>query len=206
MHEVDAGRLSEWALKLSGAPGGVGKAPDTLVQALVILAVAATLQEHPTLNAQYDQGRREISYHAQEHITFATHGDHRTGLLPFAGTLTVAQAASHIAAIRTQPDCPEPSTALPEPTFTVVNIGAVGALFESPIIVQPQIAILALGAVTKRLVVRADPSGLETTVVRPMMYLSLTYDHRLVDGADAGRFLQALIGRLTSTAFYTSLP
>lgn len=205
VHEVDAGRLSEWARKLSGAPGGNGTVPN-IVDALLLLAVAATLQEHPVLNAQYNQDRREITYHAQEHITFAATGeDHREGLVPFAGTLTVGQAAAQIAAIKTQIDRPEASSARPEPTFTVMNIGAVGALFESPIIVQPQVAILALGAITKRLVVQVDPSGQETIVARPMMYLSLTYDHRLVDGADAGRFLQALTGRLTSPAFYTSL-
>lgn len=206
VHEFDAGTLSNRAHELSSEPGNAGTASDTL-EALLILAVAATLQEHAVLNAQYDQDRREITYHAHEHIAFeTTRGAHRRGLLVDAGDLTVAQAVARIADIKARTTSSGTPSSNPEPTFTVVNIGAVQALFESPIIHQPQVGILALGAVVKRLVVRVDPFGQEVTVIRPMMYLSLTYDHRLVDGANAGRFLQTLIGRLTSEAFYTSLP
>ena len=86
-------------------------------------------------------------------------------------------------------------------TFTITNLGSVGALFDTPIINQPQVAILGPGAVVKRPVVIDDPNLGETIAVRHMVYLALTYDHRLVDGADAGRFLQEVKQRLESGSF-----
>jgi 2-oxoglutarate dehydrogenase E2 component (dihydrolipoamide succinyltransferase) len=78
-------------------------------------------------------------------------------------------------------------------TFTITNPGIFGAVFGLPIISQPQVAILGVGSVDKRVVVVDD-----MIAVRPMCYLTLGYDHRLIDGADAGRFLQALKDRLQS--------
>src|SRR5690606_9684534 len=78
-------------------------------------------------------------------------------------------------------------------TFTITNPGIFGGLWGLPIISQPQVAILAIGSIDKRAVVVDDE-----VVVRPMAYLTLGYDHRLIDGADGGRFLQALKDRLQS--------
>ncbi len=90
-------------------------------------------------------------------------------------------------------------------TFSITNLGSNGALFDTPIINQPQVAILGVGAVVKRPVVITDPSVGESIAVRSMAYLALTYDHRLVDGADAGRFLTAVKQRLQAGAFEVEL-
>jgi 2-oxoglutarate dehydrogenase E2 component (dihydrolipoamide succinyltransferase) len=90
-------------------------------------------------------------------------------------------------------------------TFTITNFGSVGALFDTPIINQPQVAILGTGTIVKRPIVVTDADGEDTIAIRSMMYLSLTYDHRLVDGADAGRFLQTLKARLEEGAFEAEL-
>ena len=90
-------------------------------------------------------------------------------------------------------------------TFTLTNTGSRGALFDTPIINQPQVGILGTGAIVKRPVVVTDENGDDSIAIRSMMYLSLTYDHRLVDGADAGRFLQTLKARLEAGAFEADL-
>jgi 2-oxoglutarate dehydrogenase E2 component (dihydrolipoamide succinyltransferase) len=85
-------------------------------------------------------------------------------------------------------------------TFTITNHGVAGSLFATPIISQPQAAILGVGAIEKRVVVRTltDKLGAESDamVIRPMVYLSLTFDHRLLDGAVADRFLADIVARL----------
>ena len=86
-------------------------------------------------------------------------------------------------------------------TFTITNYGSAGTLFDTPIINQPQVAILGTGALVKRPVVISHPELGDTIAIREMMYVSLTYDHRLVDGADAARFLSALKARLEEGAF-----
>ncbi len=90
-------------------------------------------------------------------------------------------------------------------TFTITNLGSNGALFDTPIINQPEVAILGLGAIVKRPVVVSDADGNETIGIRSMVYLPLTYDHRLVDGADAGRFMQTIKKRLEEGAFEADL-
>ena len=90
-------------------------------------------------------------------------------------------------------------------TFSITNIGSVGALFDTPIINQPQVAILGIGAIVKRPMVVTDADGNDSIAIRHMMYLSLTYDHRLVDGADAGRFLTTLRQRLEGGEFANEL-
>ena len=90
-------------------------------------------------------------------------------------------------------------------TFTITNIGSVGALFDTPIINQPQVAILGTGTIEKRPKVVTDADGNDTIGIRHLMYLSLTYDHRIVDGADAGRFLQTLKARLEEGNFEAQL-
>ncbi|MGH3449015.1 MAG: 2-oxo acid dehydrogenase subunit E2, partial [Nocardioidaceae bacterium] len=81
-------------------------------------------------------------------------------------------------------------------TFTITNIGSVGALIDTPIINQPQFAILATGAITKKPVAISSPDGDDAIAVHPTCYLPLTYDQRLIDGADAGRFLTTIRTRL----------
>ena len=90
-------------------------------------------------------------------------------------------------------------------TFTLTNTGSRGALFDTPIINQPQVAILGTGTVVKRPVVVEDPALGEVIAVRSMVYLALTYDHRLVDGADAARFLTTVKSRLEEGSFEAEL-
>jgi 2-oxoglutarate dehydrogenase E2 component (dihydrolipoamide succinyltransferase) len=123
-----------------------------------------------------------------------------------AGDLNLAGLAGKIAdvASRTRSNKIGPDE-LSGGTFSITNIGSVGALFDTPIINQPQVAILGTGAIVKRPWVSQNAEGDDVISVRSMMYLSLTYDHRLVDGADAGRFLQTLRARLEEGAFEADL-
>jgi 2-oxoglutarate dehydrogenase E2 component (dihydrolipoamide succinyltransferase) len=89
-------------------------------------------------------------------------------------------------------------------TFTITNTGSRGALFDTPIINQPQVAILGTGAVVKRPIVVSGEEG-ETIAIRSMVYLALSYDHRIVDGADAARFLSTMKQRLEEGAFEADL-
>jgi 2-oxoglutarate dehydrogenase E2 component (dihydrolipoamide succinyltransferase) len=90
-------------------------------------------------------------------------------------------------------------------TFTLTNTGSRGALFDTPIINQPQVAIMGTGAVVKRPVVVSDETGTDSIAIRSMVYLALTYDHRIVDGADAARFLVAVKDRLETAEFEAEL-
>jgi len=123
-----------------------------------------------------------------------------------AGDLSIAGLARRIADLaegtRTNKLSPEE---LSGGTFTVTNTGSRGALFDTPIINQPQVAILGTGAVVKRPVVVTDDTGGDVIAIRSMVYLALTYDHRLVDGADAARFLTAIKTRLEEAAFEAEL-
>ncbi|MDT0201754.1 2-oxoglutarate dehydrogenase, E2 component, dihydrolipoamide succinyltransferase [Nocardioides sp. AE5] len=167
-------------------------------------ATIDALKAHPALNAQVDAEKSEITYFDAEHLAIAV--DTERGLLSpvihNAGDLNVAGLARKIAdlADRTRNNKVKPDE-LAGGTFTLTNTGSVGALFDTPIINQPQVAILGTGAVVKRAVVIDDPNLGETIAVRHMAYLSLTYDHRIVDGADAARFLQDVKQRVESGAF-----
>jgi 2-oxoglutarate dehydrogenase E2 component (dihydrolipoamide succinyltransferase) len=167
-------------------------------------AAIDTLKEHPKLNANLNTEAGEVTYYDRENIAFAV--DTERGLLTpvvkDAGDLSIAGLAKKIADVaeRTRTNKITPDE-LSGGTFTITNLGSFGALFDTPIINQPQVAILGPGAVVKRPVVIDDPNLGETIAVRYMVYLALTYDHRLVDGADAGRFLQAVKKRLETAAF-----
>src|SRR5690242_21907923 len=119
-----------------------------------------------------------------------------------AGDLSIAGQARSIAVVaeRTRTNKITPDE-LSGGTFTVTNTGSRGALFDTPIINMPQVAILGTGAVVKRAVVIDDPNLGETIAVRQMVYLALTYDHRLGDGADAARFLTDVKSRLETGVF-----
>ena len=168
----------------------------------VALAAIEALKAHPTVNASVDG--TEVTYHGAEHLGVAV--DTERGLLvpviKDAGDLNIAGIARKIAdlAERTRDSKITPDE-LSGGTFTITNTGSRGALFDTPIINQPQVAILGTGAVVKRPVVVEDSAGGSTIAIRPMVYLALSYDHRIVDGADAARFLSTMKERLEEGAF-----
>jgi 2-oxoglutarate dehydrogenase E2 component (dihydrolipoamide succinyltransferase) len=172
------------------------------------LAVVESLKAHPKLNAVIDTGSGQVTYHADEHLGIAVDTD-RGLMVPVirkAGDLNIAGLARKIAdlAARTRAGQVSPDD-LAGGTFTLTNTGSRGALFDTPIINQPQVGILGTGTVVKRAVVVEDPALGEVITVRSMVYLALTYDHRLVDGADAARFLTTLKARLEEGAYETEL-
>jgi pyruvate dehydrogenase E2 component (dihydrolipoamide acetyltransferase) len=172
------------------------------------LAVVEALKIHPKLNAVIDTEAGQVTYHDAEHLGVAV--DTERGLMvPVirnAGDLNIGGLARKIAdlAKRTRAGQVSPDD-LAGGTFTLTNTGSRGALFDTPIINQPQVAILGTGAVVKRPVVMEDPALGEVVAVRSMVYLALTYDHRLVDGADAARFLATVKDRLEEGAFESEL-
>jgi pyruvate dehydrogenase E2 component (dihydrolipoamide acetyltransferase) len=171
-------------------------------------ATVEALKAHPNVNASIDTAAGTITYHDAEHLGIAVDTD-RGLLVPVirdAGDLNIAGLARRIAdlAERTRTNTISPDE-LSGGTFTITNTGSRGALFDTPIINQPQVAILGTGAVVKRPVVVTDADGNESIAVRSMAYLALTYDHRLVDGADATRFLTTMKDRLEDGAFEADL-
>lgn len=167
-------------------------------------AVVEALKTHPTVNASIDMTEGTVTYHDSEHLGVAV--DTERGLLvPVirdAGDLNIAGLARRIAdlAERTRTSAVTPDE-LSGGTFTLTNTGSRGALFDTPIINQPQVAILGTGTVVKRPVVVPGADGSDVIAVRSMVYLALTYDHRIVDGADAARFLAGVRHRLEEGAF-----
>ena len=168
------------------------------------LAAVEALKAYPQVNATMDQAGGVITYPAQENLGIAV--DTERGLLvPVvrnAGDMNITGLAHAIADVaeRTRTNKLSPDD-LSGGTFTITNTGSRGALFDTPIINQPQSAILGTGAIVKRPVVVADSAGGEAIAVRSMVYLALSYDHRLIDGADAARFLGAMKARLEEGAF-----
>jgi 2-oxoglutarate dehydrogenase E2 component (dihydrolipoamide succinyltransferase) len=170
------------------------------------VAVCEALKQHPVLNSSVEGD--QITYHGAEHLAIAV--DTERGLLvpviANAGDLNMGAVARKIAdlAARTRDNKVNPDE-LSGGTFTITNTGSRGALFDTPIINQPQVAILGLGAIVKRpMVVRGEDGG-ETIAIRSMVYLALSYDHRVVDGADAARFLVTLKERLEGGSFESDL-
>jgi len=172
------------------------------------LATLEALKVHPKLNAVLNTEAGQIIYHDAEHLGVAV--DTERGLMvPVirnAGDLNIGGLARKIAdlAARTRAGQVSPDE-LAGGTFTLTNTGSRGALFDTPIINQPQVAILGTGTVVKRPVVMEDPALGEVITVRSMVYLALTYDHRLIDGADAARFLTTIKERLEEGAFEAEL-
>jgi pyruvate dehydrogenase E2 component (dihydrolipoamide acetyltransferase) len=180
----------------------------TSLSYLPFLALAAVeaLKVHPMVNASINGD--EVVYHGQEHLSIAV--DTERGLIvpvvKNAGDLNIAGLARAIADVaeRTRTNKITPDD-LAGGTFTITNTGSRGALFDTPIINQPQVAILGTGAIVKRPVVINDDEGGETIAIRSMMYLALSYDHRIVDGADAARFLETMKHRLEEGNFEPDL-
>ena len=170
------------------------------------LAAIEALKANPTVNASVEDD--QIIYHAQENLGIAV--DTERGLLvPVirdAGDLNIAGLARKVAdlAERTRSNKISPDE-LGGGTFTLTNTGSRGALFDTPIINQPQVAILGTGSVVKRPVVVKDQDGGETIAIRSMVYLALSYDHRIVDGAAAAQFLVLMKSRLEEGAFDADL-
>jgi 2-oxoglutarate dehydrogenase E2 component (dihydrolipoamide succinyltransferase) len=171
-------------------------------------ATIEALRQYPQLNASIDEESKEVAYHGAVHLAIAV--DTPRGLLvpviPNADELNIAGLARHIAdlAARTRDNKVGPNE-LSGGTFTITNIGSSGALFDTPIINQPQVAILGTGAIVKEPKVVTGPDGEDVIAIRSVCYLPLTYDHRLVDGADAGRFVTAIRERLEEGAFEADL-
>ncbi|WP_328357693.1 2-oxoglutarate dehydrogenase, E2 component, dihydrolipoamide succinyltransferase [Mycobacterium sp. NBC_00419] len=171
-------------------------------------AVIDALKAHPNINASYNEDTKEITYYDAENLGFAVDTDQ--GLLSpvvhNAGDLSLAGLARaiHDIADRARSGNLKPDE-LSGGTFTITNIGSQGALFDTPILVPPQAAMLGTGAIVKRPRVIVDESGNESIGVRSICYLPLTYDHRLIDGADAGRFLTTVKRRLEEGAFEADL-
>ena len=170
------------------------------------VAVCEALKQHPVLNSSIDG--ENIVYHGAEHLGIAV--DTERGLLvpviKDAGDLNIGGIARRIAdvASRTRENKISPDE-LSGGTFTLTNTGSRGALFDTPIINQPQVAILGMGSVVKRPMVVKGPDGGENIAIRSMVYLALSYDHRIVDGADAARFLVTLKERLEEGRFESDL-
>lgn len=171
-------------------------------------AVIEALKIHPNVNASYSEETKEITYYGAEHLGIAV--DTEQGLLSpvihNAGDLSLAGLARAIVDIaeRARSNDLKPDE-LSGGTFTITNIGSQGALFDTPILVPPQAAMLGTGAIVKRPRVIADEFGNESIGIRSVCYLPLTYDHRLIDGADAGRFLTTIKRRLEEGAFEADL-
>src|SRR5215213_9162323 len=170
----------------------------------LVKAALEALKEHPKVNASIDPNGSEITYHDAEHLGVAV--DTEKGLyvpvIRDAGQMSIAELSRQIAevAARTRSGKIKPEE-MSGGTFTITNTGSRGALFDTPIINQPQVAILGVGSVVKRPVVVQDPELGEVIAIRSMVYLALTYDHRIVDGADAARFLTTVRERLEAGQF-----
>ena len=171
-------------------------------------AAVEALKQYPQVNASINMDEGTITYHDSENLGIAV--DTERGLLvpviQRAGDLNIAGLARHIADVadRTRTNKVSPDE-LSGGTFTVTNTGSRGALFDTPIINLPQVAILGTGAVVKRPIVVTDATGQDVIAIRSMVYLALSYDHRIIDGADAARFLGTMRQRLEEASFEAEL-
>ena len=201
--EVDVTRISNLRNKSKSAFEARENAKLTFLPFFAKATVEA-LRQFPQLNASLNADSTEITYHDATNLGIAV--DTERGLLvPVirgAEDLTIAALARRIADVaeRTRTNKVSPDE-LGGGTFTITNTGSRGALFDTPIINLPQVAILGTGAIVKRAVVMADDNGNDLIAVRSMVYLALSYDHRLIDGADAARFLGAIKHRLEEGSF-----
>lgn len=169
-------------------------------------AAVEALQAYPKVNARVEED--SIVYPDAENLSIAV--DTPRGLLTpvikNAGDMSIADLAASIndLAARTRDNKVGPDE-LSGGTFTLTNTGSAGALFDTPIVPLPTVGILGVGAIVKRPVVVPGPDGGEAIAIRSMVYLAISYDHRIVDGADAGRYLTAVRKRLEEGAFEADL-
>ena len=205
--EVDVTRIARLR---DAAKAEFERREGTKLSFLPFFAVAAieALKAYPVVNSSIDLQAGTVTYHDGVHLGIAVDTD-RGLLVPViqdAGDLNLGGIARKVAdlADRTRSNRVTPDE-LGGGTFTLTNTGSRGALFDTPIINQPQVAILGTGSVVKRPVVVDDPDLGEVVAVRSMVYLALSYDHRIVDGADAARYLTAVKERLEEGAFEAEL-
>ncbi|WP_418276625.1 2-oxoglutarate dehydrogenase, E2 component, dihydrolipoamide succinyltransferase [Isoptericola jiangsuensis] len=172
------------------------------------LAAVEALKAFPKINASIDTDKGEITYHPSENVGIAV--DTERGLIvpviKNAGDLNLAGIARQIGDLgaRTRANKVGPDE-LSGATFTITNTGSGGALIDTPIVPVGQVAILGTGTLTKRPAVVTGPDGEDTIAIRQFAHLFLSYDHRLVDGADAARFLTAVKKRIEEAAFEAEL-
>jgi 2-oxoglutarate dehydrogenase E2 component (dihydrolipoamide succinyltransferase) len=171
-----------------------------------VKAAVDTLKSHPKINASING--KQVHYWDHEHVGIAV--DNPKGLMvpviKNAGDMNIAGIAKGIndLAARVRDGSISPDD-LSGSTFTITNTGSAGALFDTPIINQPEVAILGIGTIVKRPSVIHDAEGNEAIGIRSTVYLALSYDHRIVDGADAGRYLSDLKRRLEAGDFQADL-
>jgi 2-oxoglutarate dehydrogenase E2 component (dihydrolipoamide succinyltransferase) len=195
--EVDLTRIAKERDRLKGVFDPQAS-PTLSYLPFIAKATVEALHEFPRVNATIDADAEEITYPASENlgITIDTPRGQLVPVIKDAYALSVTELATKIADITTRPRTAFSPDELMGGTFTITNYGESGTLFDTPIISQPQVGILGMGAVTRRPIVVDDPQLGEVIVVRNMVYLSLSYDHRLVDSGEAARFLQTIKTRL----------
>jgi 2-oxoglutarate dehydrogenase E2 component (dihydrolipoamide succinyltransferase) len=201
--EVDVTRIA--ALRAKAKTGFAAREGVNLsFLPFFVKSAIEALKIYPVLNSSLSDDIKEITYHA--HVNLGIAVDTPRGLLvpviKNADDLNIGGVARKIAdlAARTRDNKIGPDE-LSGGTFTITNTGSVGALFDTPIFVPPQSAILGTGAIVKRPVVAKDADGNEVIAIRSMCYLALSYDHRNIDGADASRFLGAVKRRIEAGEF-----
>ena len=206
-HEVDMTKLVGLRAKAKAA-FAEREGVNLTFLSFIARAVIDALKIHPNINASYNEATKQVTYYDAEHLGFAVDTDqgllspvvHNAGDLSLAGLArAIADIAARARSGKLKPD------ELSGGTFTITNIGSQGALFDTPILVPPQAAMLGTGAIVKRPRMVVDDFGNESIGVRSICYLPLTYDHRLIDGADAGRFLTTIKHRLEEGAFDADL-
>lgn len=169
------------------------------------LAAAEALRSYPIINATVEGD--SITYPDTENISIAVDTERGllTPVLRDAKDKSLSEIAAEIAdlAARTRDNKLTPDE-LSGGTFTLTNTGSRGALFDTPLVFLPQVAILGTGAVVKKAAVISGPEG-DSIAIRSTMFLALSYDHRIVDGADAARFLTQMKQRLEVSDFSANL-
>ena len=201
--EVDATRIAALRTRAKAAFTAREGVSLSFLPFFVKAAVEA-LKAYPVVNSSISEDLKEITYHGSVNLGVAV--DTPRGLIvpviQRADDLNISGIARRIAdlAARTRDNKVGPDE-LSGGTFTITNTGSVGALFDTPIFVPPQSAILGTGAIVRRPMVIADADGNDVIAVRSMAYLALSYDHRSIDGADASRFLQVIRRRIEAGEF-----
>ncbi|MDN8593572.1 MULTISPECIES: 2-oxoglutarate dehydrogenase, E2 component, dihydrolipoamide succinyltransferase [unclassified Corynebacterium] len=202
VQEVDVTRIADLRKKVK--PAFVEKhGANITFLAFFVKAASEALVSHPNVNASYNKETKEITYHEDVNIGIAV--DTPTGLLvpvlKQTQNMSLAEIAQGIAdlASRARDKKLRPDD-LSGATFTVTNIGSAGALMDTPILTPPQSGILGTGAIVKRPVIVTE-DGIDSIAIRSMCYLPFTYDHQIVDGADAGRFITTIKDRVETGDF-----
>ena len=206
LHEVDMTRVAE--LRAANKQAFQEKHGVKLTYLpFFAKAIVEALVAHPNVNASYNAETKEMTYHESVNLAIAV--DTKQGLLTpvihDAQDKSLPELAKAIVDVadRARNSKLKPND-LTGATFTITNIGSEGALSDTPIVVPPQAAMVGTGAITKRPVVVTD-NGVDAIAVRQMVYLPMTYDHQVVDGADAGRFMTTVRDRLENIDFDADL-